>query len=84
MNSDISVDDTDITILRYIAVSPDPAFVPQELAHELGINKETARNRMNDLVDMGLLSRKKPGARTVMYWITTEGKQFYSDHSSDA
>jgi len=69
----------DVDILRVFLRSSDPAFVPIELANELDAGVETARNRMDSLADRGLLHKKKPGKRTVMYWITEDGKQFYFD-----
>jgi len=38
---------------------------------------------MNRLVDQGLLAKKKPGQRTVLYWITEDGKQHYVEQTTD-
>lgn len=74
---DPSIPDEDI--LRVFLRSSDPAFVPIELARELDAGVETARNRMDSLADRGLLYKKKPGERTVLYWITEDGKAYYFD-----
>lgn len=71
-----------IDILREFILSPDPAFVPSEIADALDVTTEGARGRMNTLVDEGLLAKKKPGERTVMYWITPEGKAHFAENAS--
>ncbi|WP_276260641.1 helix-turn-helix domain-containing protein [Haloglomus litoreum] len=73
---------TDIDILRHFVVSPDPAFVASEIAEELDVTTEGARHQMNNLVDRGLLSRKKPGQRTVIYWVTSAGREYYAENVS--
>lgn len=68
-------------ILHEFIVSPEPAFVPSEIGDRLDITTEGARHRMNKLVDDGLLARKKPGPRTVLYWITEAGEMYYSENA---
>lgn len=63
-------------------MSTDPAFVPAEVADELDVTPEGARHQMNRLVDRGLLAKKKPGQRTVLYWVTDEGVRYYAEHSA--
>lgn len=72
-----------ISILRIFLRSTDPAFVPSEIAEELDCTSEGARHQMNKLVERGLLSKKKPGQRTVMYWITNEGSRYYVEQTTD-
>ena len=69
-------------ILEIFLSSTDPAFVPAEIAEELDVTLEGARHQMNRLADEGLLKKKKPGERTVMYWITDAGQQYYFDSKS--
>jgi len=59
----------------------DPAFVPSEIADRLDVTTEGARHRMNSMADRNLLAKKKPGRRTVLYWITGKGERFYWDNS---
>lgn len=54
-------------VLAVCIGSPDPAFVPVEIADELDVTRKGARYKMEPLVDEGLLDRKKPGSRTVLY-----------------
>lgn len=66
-----------VSVLEIFLASSDPAFVPAEIARELDVTNEGARHQMERLVDEGLLHRKKPGQRTVLYWVTDEGREFY-------
>ena len=66
-----------ISILGVFLSSRDPAFVPSEIADELDVTTEGARHQMNRLVDQGFLNKKKPGQRTVLYWITDDGVEYY-------
>lgn len=75
---------TPLLILHEFVVSPDPAFVPSEIAEKLDVTTEGARHQMNKLVERGLLGRKKPGERTVIYWITPEGRQYYAENTSSS
>mgnify|MGYP002338718969 CR=1 FL=1 len=65
-------------ILHEFVVSPDPAFVPKEIGERLGVTTEGARHQMDNLVDRGLLAKKTPGKRTVLYWITEKGREHYA------
>jgi len=69
-------------VLHEFVVSSDPAFVPSEIAEALDVTSEGARYQMNKLVDRGLLGKKKPSSRTVMYWITPAGRDFYAEKAS--
>jgi len=71
----------DLDILRFFLKSGDPAFVPVEIAKELDASVATARNRMDSLAARGLLYKKKPAERTVLYWITEDGKNYYLDNT---
>lgn len=73
-----------ISILRVFLRDSDPAFVPSEIAQELDCTTEGARHQMDRLVNEGLLKKKKPGQRTVIYWITDEGSQHYVEQTKDA
>ena len=70
-----------IDILRQFVVSPEPAFVAKEIAESLDVTKEGARHQMERLVERGLLTRKKPTSRVVIYWITDEGRRHYADNA---
>jgi len=59
--------------------SPDPAFTAGEVAAELDVTSEGARHQMDRLVDAGYLDKKKAGHRTVLYWETQAGVEYYVD-----
>lgn len=71
----------DVSILRVFLSSPDPAFISSEIADELDVTAEGARHQLNRLVERGLLNRKKPGSRTVIYWITDAGRTYYFEQT---
>lgn len=72
---------SDIEILRVFLSETDPAYVPSEIGDRLGVTAEGARHQMERLVDRGLLGKKKPGERTVLYWITPEGVDYFWEES---
>lgn len=66
---------SDDAIENYIRNSPDPGFVVQEIADEFDITKETARNRLERLVEEGRINRKKPTKRAVFYYVDLPYRQ---------
>lgn len=71
-------------ILDFFIRSADPVFAPVEIADEFEeITKETARNRLDSMVSEGLLNKKKPSERVVMYWLTPKGRKEYEDGYRD-
>lgn len=75
----------ELSILRAFLSDDDPAYVLSEIAEKLGMNKETVRHQIKQkkLVERGLLARKKPGSRTVLYWITPDGTQYYVEQTGN-
>lgn len=59
---------SDDEIVRFMEESPDPAFVTSEIADELEMSTEGARNRLENLRDEGRIHRKKPASRSVIWW----------------
>jgi predicted transcriptional regulator len=75
----------DVDILKiFVGNQHDPAFVPTEIADELDVTTEGARHQMEKLVERGLLGKKKPGQRTVLYWITPDGYEYYAENASES
>jgi len=78
---------TTVGILEAFLASNEPAFVVAEIAEKLDCTVEGARHQMQNLVEEGYLDRKKPSQRSVLYWVTDEGRQYYfetiSSDSSD-
>lgn len=77
MGKDSSQQLSPVDVLAVFVASPDPAFVPLEIGDELGVTSQGARYHMERLVDEGFLEKKKPGTRTVLYWITDDGRQYF-------
>jgi len=71
-----------VDILEVFVGNQDPAFVPKEIAGFLNVTTEGARHQMDKLVEQGLLGKKKPGERTVLYWITPDGYEYYAENAS--
>lgn len=64
---------TDQDILKVFDYEDDPVLTAQEVAEGLcrfgkQITSEGVRNRLEEMVDEGLVSRKKLGARAVGWW----------------
>jgi predicted transcriptional regulator len=64
-------------VLGVFVSSSDPALVPSEVGDALGITSQGARYHLERLVAERYLEKKKPGERTVLYWITDEGRTYY-------
>lgn len=71
---------SDAEIIEFMETSDEPAFIAKEIASEFGINKETARKRLNQLSKEGKVYRKKPSLRTVLWW--AESDNDYSARSA--
>jgi predicted transcriptional regulator len=42
-----------------------------------------ARDRMNELMELGYVNAKKPGHKSRVYWITEEGHRYYAESLPD-
>lgn len=66
---------SDIEILREVALSPDPIVTANEMAERMDYTRQGINNRLNNLVDDGLLDRRDVGSKAVVYWITDKGQK---------
>ena len=66
-------------LIEAICVIEEPAFTAPEIAEDLGIGVDSARQHLYELVDEGLLSMKKPGSRTVIFWLSESQQSEVSD-----
>jgi len=80
---DASCSDTEI--LSAFLADSDPAYTVAEIAEKLDLNPETVRHQIKQqqLVERGLLERKKPGQRTVLYWISDAGVRYYASSTGN-
>ena len=60
---------TDEEITEAMRQAHAPAFTTGELAEQLGMTTEGMRRRLKKLHDEGLVNCKKPGSRTVIWWV---------------
>jgi len=59
----------DSRIIKTFEESSDPVFSAAECAERWGMSDQGARNRLDSLVEEGVLEKKKPGVRTAVYWL---------------
>jgi len=71
------VSDNDVDILRYIRLRPEPFATARDIEPEMDVGYKQTRNRMNSLVDDGLLHVKLVGT-TKVYWLSDDGKAVLS------
>jgi len=70
-----------LAILEKMVVTPEAAFITSEFVDDLDYTAEGVRYNLEQLEDDGYISRKKPGKRTVMYWIEKKGREAYAEQS---
>lgn len=63
----VALDTRDVEVLRVVGATRGPATVPSEVAEALDVTPDTARRRLDEHVEAGLLERKKHGGR-LTYW----------------
>jgi predicted ArsR family transcriptional regulator len=74
----------DEEIMDELRQSPEPAFTTGELAERFNMSTQGMRNRLEALAEEGRLYRKKPSARTVIWWVDTDhGAASFPSPSSD-
>ena len=66
---------SDDEIIAGMRRCPEPAYTTGELADEFGMTTQGMRNRLESLAETGAVKKKKPSARTVIWWAD-------SDHGS--
>jgi len=62
-----------------MATHPDPVMTAVELAEEVDVSQQAAYNRLADLEGRNLVKGKKVGARSKVWWLTTDGKEAYRE-----
>jgi Fic family protein len=60
---------SDDEVLAAFENTDDPVLGAPEVGEIVGITRQGARKRRLELVEEGKLERKKPGARTAVYWL---------------
>lgn len=67
-----SVDDE--TVIRAVALHPEPVVAPKDVHGELDLSKAGARERMKRLNEKGLLKSKTVGSSGLVFWISDDGR----------
>ncbi len=60
---------SDEEILDVFEGTPEPAMFANEVAEAVGYTRQGAANRLDDLVERGILNKKKSGKRSAVYWL---------------
>ncbi|RLM40550.1 hypothetical protein DVK00_20930 [Haloarcula sp. Atlit-47R] len=70
--------DRDVDILRYVRLRPEPFATARDIEPKTSVGYKQTRNRLDDLVEKGLLNVEKVGTVNV-YWLSDEGKRAVAD-----
>ena len=71
---------SDKAILMEFATSADPVLVASEVGNSVGMSRQGAFSRLEELENEGLVnSSKKASAR--VWWINPEGRNYLSEES---
>lgn len=66
---------TDREIIEIMRESSEPAFITSEVADMVGMTTEGARGRLEQLREEGLVYKKKPSSRTVLWWVYSDERE---------
>lgn len=66
---------TDRELLQAVKLHPDPVVTVQEVSELVALSAPSVHRRLQELGKQGLINRKKPGSRSVVYWLSESGKQ---------
>lgn len=80
--SDGRVTKSDVKYLRAIASHPDPVVTVTEVADSIDVSQQAAHKKLSQLEERGLVKSKKTGARSRVWWLTTTGREAYSESLS--
>jgi len=72
------VSDADVDILRYVRLHPEPFASARDMEPKTNVGYRQTRNRMDQLVEKGLLNVRKVGT-VKLYWLTGSGKRALAD-----
>lgn len=69
--------DQDIELLRYVALRPEPFATARDIEPDAEVGYKQTRNRLDDLVEAGLLKKTMVGT-TKVYWLSDAGREALS------
>ena len=68
------VSDDELELLHYVNIRPDPFVTAKEIDPYTTVGYKQTRNRLDDLVEDGLLNYRRVGNVNV-YWLSDEGNR---------
>lgn len=66
-------------VIRAIALHPEPVVTARDINDELGLEPDSARERLKSLVEEGYLGSKKAGSSALVFWLTEKGRAELSE-----
>jgi hypothetical protein len=66
--------DSDLELLRYIALRREPFATARDIEPKASVGYKQTRNRLDDLVEEGLLNVDMVGT-TKVYWLSDAGRE---------
>jgi len=70
---------SDKKYLIAVGSHPDPVVTTNEIADELDVTQQAVHSKFSEFVAAGLMESKKTGSRSKVWWLSTDGRQAYSD-----
>lgn len=71
--------ESDVKYIHAIATHPDPVVTAVEIAEKVGVSQQATHSKLSDLYERRLVKRKEVGARSVVWWLTTDGLDVYRE-----
>ena len=71
-------EDTDIDLLKYVRLVPRPFATANDVDERTAVGYKQTRNRLDALVEQGLLRREKVGS-VKLYWLSDAGEEALAD-----
>jgi predicted transcriptional regulator len=73
------ISESDARYILAVGSHPDPVVTTTEIANELDVTQQAVHSKFSSFEEQGLMQAKKTGSRSKVWWLTTEGRQVYSD-----
>lgn len=62
-------------VMQAIALHPEPVVTARDVNVQLGLEPDSARERLKSLAGEGYLEMKRPGGSALVFWMTDKGKR---------
>lgn len=71
----VSVED----VMKAIALHPEPVVTARDINEDLGLEPDSARERLKSLAEDGYLEMKRPGGSALVFWPTDKGRDILAN-----